>query len=103
MLAPLVIGVVATVFDSRRSEESLPWMWVLAAVYGALQFRWVTGEVAVLVDLAALAGFLLLVQGNSRLLVRDTNWAQEVPSTVRQTRRATTPNSPDTTKELVPS
>ena len=52
---------------------------------------------------SALAGFVLLEQANSRLLVRDTNWAQETPSTVRETRRAMTPNPADTAKQLVAS
>jgi hypothetical protein len=62
MLAPLVVGVAATVFDSWNSEPKRQGMWVLGIVYAALNFNWVTHETAVLVNLVAIAGFAFLAQ-----------------------------------------
>jgi hypothetical protein len=60
LLAPLVVGVAATVFDTWRGEVARLWMWVLGVMYAALQFSWVTGQTAVFVSLSAVVGFAYL-------------------------------------------
>jgi hypothetical protein len=60
MVAPLIVGVAATVFDTWRNEAARLWTWGLGLLYAAVQLSWVTGQTAVLVSLAAALGFLYL-------------------------------------------
>ena len=61
MMAPLVVGVAAIVFDSWRGEARSVWMWVLGLVYAALNFSWFTGQTATLVSLGTVVAFSYLV------------------------------------------
>lgn len=65
MLAPVVAGVAATVFDTWRGEARSLWLGVLGLVYAALNFSWVTGQTAVLVSLGTVVGFVYLVHKQS--------------------------------------
>ncbi len=62
MLAPLVVGVAATVFDSWRGEARSLWMWVLGLVYAALNFSWFTGQFATTISLGLVVAFVCLVR-----------------------------------------
>jgi hypothetical protein len=68
LLAPLVVAVAATVFDTWRSEGRRMWMWVLGGLYAALSFGWVTGETAVVVTIVGAAGFVVLLYLPDHLL-----------------------------------
>lgn len=79
MVAPLVVGVVGVVFEAWRDQPERAWPWVLGAVYAALNFMWVVDETASLVNLAAIAGFALLVQRcTTRAEGDDVRWEQEL-------------------------
>jgi len=62
MMAPLVAGVAAIVFDSWRGEARSVWMWVLGLVYAALNFSWFTGQTGTLVSLGTVVAFVYLVR-----------------------------------------
>jgi hypothetical protein len=61
MMAPIVIAVAATVFDDLRGEQQRLWMWILGGVYAALNFSWVTGELATMASFAAMALVVLML------------------------------------------
>ncbi|SDE29198.1 Dolichyl-phosphate-mannose-protein mannosyltransferase [Blastococcus fimeti] len=90
MLAPLVVGVAATVFDTWRGEARSLWLGVLGVVYAALNFSWVTGQTAVLVSLGTVVGFAYLVQRQSARS-DDTVEADGTDETAGTDDRAATP------------
>ncbi|MDT0275021.1 hypothetical protein [Blastococcus goldschmidtiae] len=61
MMAPLVIAVAATVFDDLRGEQQRLWLWILGGVYAALNFSWLTGELATVANFAVLALVVLML------------------------------------------
>ena len=62
MMAPLVLGVTAVVLDRQRGENRRLWVGLLIAAYVGLQLRWAQPPGALIVDLAAAIGFVLLTR-----------------------------------------
>jgi hypothetical protein len=58
MMAPLVLGVAALLFDNFQSEAQRWWLGVLLFFYLALNMNWVMNEWTILVNGVALVLFV---------------------------------------------
>src|ERR1700683_5294027 len=62
MMAPVVAGVAALIFDRFQSEQQRMWLWLLAFTYLALNFQWMHGDAAWLTNVAALVAFIVALE-----------------------------------------